>query len=615
MSAGLSLVQNLAPQEATTDPLTSVPSSLAERSSATWDAAQAGDRYWNIQSARKTKADKIIADYQNLTGERLRNPFDNAPTVDEIRENLGAPTTAIYAKRLELLRQKTGELRNSMPDVQGLPPDYLNPDYIDSHIGQESTAAREKAGALEGTGNGIPNFIVGSAAEMASPHGVASMFLPVTRLPTVAAEGIAGRWLANIGREALFQGGVNLAAQIPAEIIDYNTRTAIGTEPTREEVIGNLGGAAVGGALLGGAFRGVHLGIRKLRNAGHEVPPAVRDASLVLESRELYGDKNALGVPAAAHEATLDRAVVDVAHGRPIDTSGLPPPSIHDAVRASNPELMDRYDQAVEVRDAIRRQLNPDDQTIATLQQKADTLDQQIRSEPMAGDRAAAVGAQARTARLELEDAIARKAALEAGAATETDVSRSLRQQLMDADATMRDLLSDIRGAYRGHGEQIAATVEGRQFSPEVAKESPRLTPEETARVAELKDNLGAYEEQVKAATTAEDRAAWQSAIDAANDEIARIMDTNIEAHPAVQKAVEKMQTPVEQPILQAEPEGAGRPKTGETPQDKALDRQVKDLVSEEGTAPADLKRAYEAATQAEKEANIAIGCVMGGPF
>lgn len=324
MSAGLSLLQNFTPQAPTTEPLTSVPSSAGERMGAAWDVAQTPDRYWNIQAARRDKAQKIIDDYHGVTGERLRNPFDMAPTQEEIRENPGQPTTAIYAKRLETLRAKTAAARSNLPDLGGLPHDFLDADSIDQSIGSESGQARARDERLTGTGNGIPAFLSSAAGEMASPHGVMSMFLPVSRLPLAGAERIGAGWMRNIGKEALLQAALQAGVQIPASVIDYNTRAATSTQPTLGEVGHEVLAAGVGGAIFGGAFRASHLAIRQM--LGHvDIPPAVKDAALVMESRELYGDKNALGAPAAAHEAAIDRAVQDVAAGRAAQVDDIVP--------------------------------------------------------------------------------------------------------------------------------------------------------------------------------------------------------------------------------------------------------------------------------------------------
>jgi len=536
MSAGLSLIQNLEPTAPSTPALTSVPSSAAERVDAAWGAAQTGDRYWNIQGARKDKAARIIDDYHAVTGERLRNPFDMAPTMEEIRENPGQPTTAIYAKRLEVLRQKTAELRSTMPDVAELPGDYLNADSIDSQIGRESRGARERDEALTGTGNGIPAFIASAGGEMASPHGVLSAFLPVSRMPLAAAERTLAGFARNVGREALFQAGINVAAQIPASVIDYNTRRATGSEQTHEQLVDEFVSAAVGGALLGGLFRGAHLTIRRLQGKGIDLPPAVRDAALVVESRDLYGDKNALGVPAAAHEAALDRAVADVSRGRSADVADVVgvPPTIHEQVRETHPELMQKYDAlAEEVRVARQTIENYPEE----MQQQLAKIEAEMIAEPRTGSQVAEFTQRIRQTEAEI------KAAQEfaAGTGPEPQGQASMRAQLQVIDAEMRDMIPKIREAHAGI-ERAAEPV----------RRLEKMMEEPITAVAELVPF-----------------------------------------------------TPPEEPA-------AGRP-TGESPQDKTMQAQVKQLLDEGGGATPEHRRQYEAVLQQEKEARIAASCVGGG--
>lgn len=615
MSAGLSLLGNLEPQQPTTAPLTSVPSTPGERMDASWQAAQSPDRYWNVQAARRDKAQKIIDDYHSLTGEKLRNPFDNAPTVEEVRESLGQPTTAIYAKRLQTLKEKTAAARAGLPDLGGLPQNFLNVDDIDPEIGQEAGARRTHDERLSGTGNGIPAFAASAAGEIFSPHGIASAFLPVTRMPLVAAEMQGGRWLANISKEALFQGVTQAGVQVAGSAFDFNTRKTFGTEQTTEQLIEEIAAAGVGGFVLGGAFRGTHLAIRKLMGHGVEVPPAVRDAALAVESRDLYGSKNPLGVPAAAHEAKFDQAVGDIAMGRPVSVSDLPTSTIHDTVRNTHPDLMARYDQLAAVREDIRGQLAGTDESVATLKQKLDDVTSRIQEAPRTEVEAASLGREARFAQMIYDDAITRRAAIDTGTPQETTVSQSLREQLAATDIEMRDMLSDIRAAHKEAGDQMAQAL---GFSKEANIAEPKLSIEETARVRELQENLSDYQRLMGEAAP-EDRPAWQSAIDSANAEIAEILGQDIARHPGVKKAIAAASEPTESAALShvapVEEPTAGRPTSeAASPQDKAMDTQIKQMLdAEDGSVPPSIRQAYERAAQDEKEANAAIGCVMSG--
>lgn len=566
----LGLMENTAPIQSTTPDLTSVPSTAGERFSGAWDAAQTDDRYWNIQSARRQRADKIIGDYHAMTGEKLLNPFDNAPTQKEVAENLGQPTTAIYAKRLETLRQKTADLKAQQPTLGGLPDDFLDVDSIDTSIAGQAVGARQAAEKQVGTGNGLAAFAGSAAGEMASPHGVASMFFPVSRLPTATAEAVGGAWmgtLRNVGKEALLQGAVQGAVQAAATVVDYGTRKQIGTEQTSEEIAHEILSAAGGGAVFGAAFRAAHLGILKLAGHGVEVPPAVKDAALVVESKELYGDKNALQVPAAAHEAAIDKSVADVAMNRPADVAAIVPEAplrtAHDVARETHPELMNRYDALVQARENIQAQLNPTDEIIVGLRANVAEITERIRNAgPQTQEEAARLGAVARTREIELQEALARREGLAAGQAEETPFTASLRQQLMDVDKDMRDMLPEIRQAV---GDAPVAQVG--DVAPPAEAAATRLAQE-------------------------------------------------VPMPPEVQRLQKMVEEPAERvanvPVAPPETAPQGKP-TGETPQDKAMDAQVRQLVSEEGAATSEQKAAYERADQKEKEANVAVGCIGGG--
>lgn len=547
MSAGLSLLSNYTPQAPTTEPLTSVPSTVGERVAGAWGEAQTPDRYWNIQKARHDRAQKIIDDYYGVTGERLRNPFDNAPTTEEIRENTGQPTTAIYAKRLETLKEKTAAARSTIPDLGGLPQDFLDADSIDASIASESGAARHKAEGLVGTGNGVPAFLAGSMGEMASPHGVASMFLPVSRLPVLAAEGIGANWLRNIGKEALLQGLTQAGVQVLGSTIDYNTRKPLGTQQTPEQFVEEVAGAGVGGFLFGGAFRAAHLGIRHMIAKGVDVPPAVRDASLVMESKELYGDKNALGVPAAAHEAAIDRAVGDAMAGRAASVEDIVP-----NIRA-NPEQRLTPAEIYALPPDMRRVYERERQIFKA-------------------EQAEGLVAQRLVVAREMPDGTIRYG--EAGQ-THADLIRPEEMKIRDGEPWFPP--PDSAMGFAEPGGKFMTRDEAAAFVKENEPARSELLHEPTGLVAEQ------YQRGDRARTEFK--------------KLANMMD---EPSPATHPF-----TPPEEP-------GAGRPTEAGSPQDKTMDTQVRQLLEEGGGALPEHRRQYEAALQAEKETNVALGCVGG---
>ena len=626
----LGLMQNAADDAQTTPNLSALPSTIGDRFGPAWDAAQSPDRYWNADSARAARADKIIDDLHAMTGEKLLNPFGigNTPTTEEVRENVGQPMSVIYAKRLEKLREKTKAAKAGMEQFGGLPQDYLDVDSIDTSIAAESRQRRAADDRLEGTGGWLGAFAGSSLGEMASPHGVASAFIPVSRLPTAIIETTLAGFARNVGREALFQAGAGMAVQAAGSAIDYQTRKAFGTEQTTAEIVEEILGAGVGGAILGGTFRGVHLGILKLASRGVEIHPAVKDAAILEQGADLHGTKNPLGLHPGVNESNIDAAVSNAALGRAATPDlDVAVPSLHDAARRLDPALMARYDAAIAARDEARSILAPDSGTIERLKQRMDDADSAIAAAgPSTQAQAEVLGNRARMAREVYQDAVARVGATRA---PETPVSTSMRQQLQAADIELRDLIPEINKVMRAAGEDMAAPARA-ILAPdaEAGTVESRLTPDEISRVRELQEQIPEYERFRDAAASPEDKAAWQAAIDDFHGEIAKIMDLDVvraglkQLAPAMSQLARGESTPVldaRRPFM-AQPEAptAGRP-AGITPEDKALESQVKLLLdappTDTGGATAAQREAWQRALDDEKQANVALSCVGGAPI
>jgi hypothetical protein len=622
----LGLMENTADIAQTTPDLSALPSTNTERFGAAWDAAQSPDRYWNVQAARRQGAAKIIDDLHAQTGERLLNPYDNAPTQDEIRENLGQPTTVIYAKRLEKLRNATRNARAGMEQFGGLPDDYLDVDSIDAKIAQQSGEARAHDESLTGTGGGLGAFAGSMAGETVSPHGILSSFIPVTRMSTGIAEAGVAAFARNVGKEALFQGGTQAAAQGMATLVDYNTRKPFGTEQTNQQILDEIISAGAGGALLGGTLRAAHLGILKLASRGVEIPPAVLDSARVMEERDLYGDKNPLRINPGQNEVATDQATSAAALGRAatpdvdVDTTQ----TLHEAARRLEPELMQRYDAAVAARDEARAQLAPDADTIAKLKDKADAADAAIKAAgPSTQAEAERLGQQARMAHEIHDDAVARANAQGVGAPIETARSESVRQQLQAADLELRDMIPEINKVMQQAGEEVTAgarTAEAAAPSPEAGISESKLTPEEVSRVRDLQDQIPEYE-RMRDQAAPEDRPAWQQAIDDFHGEIAKIMDLDVADQAPVKAVMEKLQAAPDNPMQAprpAPPEPVARPAepkpSGESPQDKAVLQQAQQVLDNETLTRIDPAASSKmAAIDMEmQQAKAAVACLAG---
>jgi hypothetical protein len=639
MTSGLDLVSQMTPQTAD-EGVSKAPSGFSERFSTAMNAAGfAPDDWHNARNAQSERFQKIADDYFALTNERLLNPFDVSITREEMRKYPNMPIPYVLQKRLEVARDKTRAMRDQVGDRGGVDPDFLNVDRINTSIGQTGEAMRHANDALVGSGNGFGAFLGGIVGSSVRPENIAAGLVPVSRLPMASAEGIGRTFLGNVGREALLQGGVQAGAAAVGEAAGYGTREQFGTAPTAGEMIQNVLGAAIGGAAFGGTLRATHLGLSRLIHGPQveirpgeygpavEVPQTVKDATVVMQTGDLYGQMNKLGVPEPVHDRAFLSAAPDVVagHGAVVDME-LPRPNIHDAVRETHPELMGRYDQLSQTREELRAQLSPTDETIAQLRQQVEETTNQIQAGPKTQEQAEALGRQAKVREQMLEDAVQRKAALESGAAPEeTTVTASLRQQLAATDAEMRDMVGEIRKAYGEHGAEPPPTGEAPPppLSPEAGQSEPRLTPEENKEVRGLQENLADYH-RLMGEASAEDKPAWQAAIDATNDRISEIMQTGPEHQPILQRLVDEVRNP---PVEEGRPDFVAAatptkpeevaPKTAavQNEEAKAVIAEAQALIERpDRTVPRPLREALSKATEEEADAATAIAsCLSGG--
>ena len=668
----LGLMENKADTAQTTPNLSAVPSSFGERFSAAWSAGQSPDRYWNEARVRIGKADQIIDTVHSLTGERPLNPYDvNSPMQDE----MDLMPAEIQAKRLTALREATQRARAKTDQFGGMSDELLDPDSIDLAVANESRAARTRDERLTGTGGGVGAFLGAAAAETASPHGIASSFIPVTRMGGAVAQVGLRAFAWNVAKEAAFQGGAAGAVQSLGTLVDYQGRKQFGTEQTTEQIMEEIISAAGGGAIIGGAFRAIHLGVLKLASRGVDIPEPVLDRARMMEEGDLYGNKNPLGINPGQMEVATDQgmraAVVGRAASPNVDVN--PAQTLHEAARRLNPELMQRYDAAVAWQAEARAILAPTDETIAMLKKRMDDADSAIANAgPSTGETAERLGATARMARLIHDDAVERKAAIaaqggpsvaeaeamvrmwsrtdsvvpehiramnladaertlaaaQAGApeVPETTVSTSLRQQAAAADLELRELIPEINKVMKQAGEEVAAATRaadeflaGARAADEGAALA-RLAPDDLNRVRELQDMIPEYE-RMRDAASPEDAAAWQTAIDDFNTEIAKIMDLDIADQAPVKAAMKRLDEVPSNPMQAprpAPPEPKPTPATaklpGESAEDKAILQSAKAIVDSDTLSKAapGARREMELIDIQEREYKTAVSCIAG---
>jgi len=303
------------------NPLQALPRTAGERFEAEWSATFAPDRYFTRQGALRERAETVIGQLREATGEALRNPYDAAPTPEEMMRLGNAP--AVTAERLQKLRERAAMVREMFPDKENLPQGFLDTDF-EGQIALEAQTRRRRAARFEDTGSGWAGFAGGAFGESVTPLGLLGFAVPVTRLPTAISSTIGRGFLANVSREAALQAGANVALQGFTEALDAASRREFGTVQSAREVIANLGGAAVLGGVIGGGVRALHLGWLKLSGQLRDAAPLeVRDAFRVLEADALYSGQNRLGVEPGLHERAIDSATRDVMLGRPVRTAEL----------------------------------------------------------------------------------------------------------------------------------------------------------------------------------------------------------------------------------------------------------------------------------------------------
>jgi len=626
----LGLMENTADTAQTTPDLSASPSTNSERFAAAWSAGQSPDRYWNEARVRIGKAEQIIDTVHSLTGERYLNPYDvNSPMQDE----MDLMPAEIQAKRLAALREGARKARSKADKFGGMPDDLLDPDSVDIAVAGESRAARTADERLTGTGGGVGAFLGAAAAETASPHGIASSFIPVTRMGGAVAQVGLRAFAANVAKEAAFQGGAAAVVQSFGTLIDYQTRKQFGTEQTNEQIMEEIISAAGGGAIIGGAFRAIHIGVLKLASRGVDIPEPILDRARMMEEGDLYGNKNPLRINPGQMEVATDQAMGAAVLGRAaspnVDVS--PAQTLHEAARRLDPELMQRYDAAVAWRDEARALLAPTDETIAMLKKRADDADAAIAAAgPQTKEGAEKLGQQARMAREIYEDAVARAEAQGVGAPIETQVSESMRQQLQAADLELRELIPEINKVMTRAGEEVtaaqraaeaaeAARAEPTPLSPEAGISEARLSPEEVSRVRDLQEQIADYE-RFRDKASPEDAPAWQQAIDDFNTEIAKIMDLDIADQAPVKAAMKRLEAAPSNPMQAprpAPPEPKPQPSTaklpGESAEDKAILQQAKQIMDNEKLAGApEARQQMEEIDIKEQQYLAATGCVVG---
>lgn len=439
----------------TEPPLQTLPRTLGERVEVTAAETFAPDRYFSINRARRDMWQRSIDELHEATGEALPNPYGAVTPAEMMR--LGNQP-AIEQERRNVIIEKARAAREQKPDL-------FDPENIDRYIGEEANRRRQRAGSYQDTGNGILNFLASAVLETGTPHGIAGLAIPVTRLPMAASSAVGRTFLGNVGREAAFQAGANSALQAAAEGLDALSRGETGTSAGLGEILTNIAGAAVIGGAIGGGVRALHLkwlGLPEKVRA--DAPLEVKDAFRVIEADALYSGQNRLGVDPLLHERYQGNAMDAVMRGRPVDFADLSR-TADTPMTALGTILRQQTDQPdIRVRDP------------APLFERMGALPD---SEIEAFAREARPNSFARLDRVEAEIAAAR------ASLAEIEGRQPSVADLLDPDTAMRvaDIEQDLaapaltrkeRTALERERDMIMATVDPRDRLPKQAEKAQR---------------------------------------------------------------------------------------------------------------------------------------------
>lgn len=170
-------------------------------------------------------------------------------------------------------------------------------------------------------------------------------------------------------------------------------------------------------------------------------------------------------------------------------------PDLHAIARRIEPEVMEQYDTLSQQRDEFRNWIaehqNPADETIQTLREQQeglqDQLDQHIneRGGYTGGPEARRLRAQIRDLQNQQQTLLERRQAFLEGRAQDNPDLATARQHLMAVDEQMRDLAPQVSAAYRravdaaGRGEVLPREAPG--TAPEASSQAPEAvsTPAE----------------------------------------------------------------------------------------------------------------------------------------
>lgn len=191
-------------------------------------------------------------------------------------------------------------------------------------------------------GGSVGSFLGTTAAAIADPVNLVAF-----PLAAPASYGVVGT--------ALAWGGIAGGSQAAIEALNASSMERIqpGYRDSGEGAM-NIAEAALFGSVLGGGVKGI--GALWSRNRSAAWPRTVRDAGNVVESEAQIAATNPLpGVEGeAVHRTALNKAIDDLANGRPVDVDGIVAPETFAARNAALDPVIGARDEVMNAQAAAR---------------------------------------------------------------------------------------------------------------------------------------------------------------------------------------------------------------------------------------------------------------------
>lgn len=229
-----------------------------------WDEQRFSGNAYSRQNNIHNEYAEYIKEVENITGEKLENPYDSAffefaEDVTEFMEKYN-PIAAIASAPRRLLtddretrnNKKIGKFYRKLRQLKQQYPELeiKTLDDVENNIKKKAQELRDKK-ALGQDENGLMAFIGTTAGAMSDPFNATA-----TLLTAPFTAGTTGTLLSILGRTAAIEGGINMGIEAINQVPVTKYKKELGDEYGLGDAIGAVATAGIGGAVLGVGVRG-----------------------------------------------------------------------------------------------------------------------------------------------------------------------------------------------------------------------------------------------------------------------------------------------------------------------------------------------------------------------